>query len=82
MGCCGGRKRNPVPRPQKLNKQQIAQAGEALLEYTGLKAAPITVPGPATRKDYRFSKFDRVQSVREPDIPGLIRLGVFRRYTP
>lgn len=79
MGCCGGRKRNPAPRAQKLNAQQVAQAGEVLLEYTGEKAAPITVSGPATGKDYRFSKFDRVQAVKEPDVSGLIAVGAFKR---
>lgn len=79
MGCCGGRRRNPVPRVQKLNAQQVVEAGEVLLEYTGRKAAPITVSGPATGKNYRFSKFDRIKSVKEPDVPGLIQVGAFRR---
>lgn len=80
MGCCGGRKvRNPAPVPEALNAQQVAEAGEVLLEYTGEKAAPITVAGPATGKNYRFSKFDRIQAVKEPDVSGLIAVGAFRR---
>lgn len=81
MGCCKGRRRAPALRVERLSAQQVAQAGEVLLEYTGEKAAPITVSGPATGKDYRFSKFDRVKSVKEPDVPGLIAVGAFRRHT-
>lgn len=79
MGCCKGKVRNPAPVPEKLNAQQVAAAGEVLLEYTGEKTAPITVAGPATGKNYRFSKFDRVQAVKEPDVSGLIQAGAFKR---
>lgn len=80
MGCCGGRKRNPAPKARKWNAKQIVEAGEALLQYTGQKAAPITVAGPVTKKQYRFSKFDRVQIVKEPDVQALIKVGIFQRY--
>ena len=72
MGCCGGKKQAPRP-----NIVQEPQSGEVLLTYTGLKAAPITVPGPVTGKGYQFSKFNRVKPVAEVDVPGLIQTGSF-----
>lgn len=81
MGCCGGRKRrSPVPKARKWNSDQIVEAGEAVLQYTGQKTATITVAGPVTKKQYRFSKFDRVQIVNEPDVQALIKIGIFQRY--
>lgn len=62
-----------------MNKTQIAQADEVLIVYTGCKAAPITFPGQATGKNYQFSKNSRIQVVKEPDVPGLIGIGVFER---
>ena len=76
MGCCSGRKSNQTPRP---NIVQEPQSGEVLLTYTGLKAAPITVPGPITGKNYQFSKFNHTKPVSADDVPGLIAVGVFQR---
>lgn len=50
-----------------------------MVVYTGCKAAPITFPGEATGKNYQFCKDTRIQSVKEPDVPGLIGIGVFER---
>ena len=74
MGCCGGKKQNPRP-----NIVQEPQLGEVLLTYTGLKAAPITVSGPVTGKNYQFSKFNNIKPVAAEDVLGLIAVGVFQR---
>ena len=76
MGCCGGRKQKQNPRPINNPKPQ---EGEILLTYTGLKAAPITVAGPVTGRNYQFSKFSHIKPVAEVDVPGLIAVGVFQR---
>lgn len=63
----------------KLNRAQIAEAGEVKVVYTGCKTAPITFPGEATGKNYQFSTGGRIQIVKEPDVDGLLRIGLFRR---
>lgn len=73
--CCGGRKQrqNPVP----VNNP-VPQSGEVMITYTGQKAAPITIAGPVTGKNYQFSKFNHTKPVAEIDVSGLIKVGVFK----
>ena len=76
MGCCGGRRSKQNPRP--ISNPE-SQEGLVLLTYTGLKAAPITVAGPVTGRNYQFSKFSHIKPVAVGDVPGLIATGAFQR---
>jgi hypothetical protein len=62
-----------IPPAQKLQKVYVP----VMLEYS--ENAPVTVRGPVTGREYKFSGARRTQSVESDDVPGLIQTGFFRR---
>jgi hypothetical protein len=60
-----------------MSLQGSTPLGEVALRYVA--SAPIVVIGPASRRQYRFSKTERVQRVARVDAEGLIASGHFKR---